>query len=50
LKADFLLKSGFQLSGALQYENWLIPLLAPGAQTNFTAQFQLAYWPHLRLH
>jgi membrane-associated phospholipid phosphatase len=50
LKTDFLLKSGIQLSGTVQYENWLIPLLAPGAQTNVTAQFQLAYWPHLRWH
>ena len=46
VNSDFLLKSGFRLSGMLQYEQWQIPLLAAGAQSNLTASFQLAYWPH----
>jgi hypothetical protein len=46
VKSDFLLKSGFQFSGAVQYETWLMPLLAAGPQTNVSAQIQLAYWPH----
>jgi hypothetical protein len=47
VKSDFLLKSGFQFSGQVQYEKWLMPLLAAGPQTNVSAQIQLAYWPHL---
>ncbi len=48
VKADFLLKSGFQFSGMVQYESWQIPLLAPAAQRNVTAGLQLAYWPRVR--
>ena len=45
LNGDFFLKSGFRLSGAVQYEPWQIPLLAPNRQSNLTASFQLGYWP-----
>jgi len=48
LNADFLLKSGFRLSGALQYERWQIPLLAVNRQSNIAASFQLGYWPRSR--
>lgn len=47
LMTDFLLKSGFRFSGRLQYESWQIPLLATAAQSNVTAELQVAYWPHL---
>jgi len=45
VNGDFFLKSGFRLSGTLQYESWQIPLLAPNRQSNLTASFQLGYWP-----
>ena len=45
LNSDFLLRSGFRLSGALQYERWQIPLLAAGPQSNIAASFELSYLP-----
>lgn len=46
--SDFLLHSGFRLSGTLQYERWQVPLLATGRQSNVTASVQLSYWPKVR--
>lgn len=38
------------LSSFLQYEWWNFPLLSAGKKQNdFTASFQLTYWPHWRL-
>jgi hypothetical protein len=34
------------VSGGLQYEKWLAPILAPSPQTDWTVSFQLAYYPH----
>ena len=48
VRADFFIQPGFQLTGSVQYENWLIPLLATGKQTNVTASFQLAFWPRIK--
>jgi hypothetical protein len=31
----------------LQYERWLIPVLRPTAQRDFTTSLQLTYTPHL---
>lgn len=45
LNSDFLLRSGFRLSGILQYERWNIPLLATNQQSNFTAAFEIGFWP-----
>jgi membrane-associated phospholipid phosphatase len=45
LNSDFLLRSGFRLSGSLQYERWQIPLLAANHQSNVTASFELSYIP-----
>lgn len=45
VNSDFLLRSGFRLSGMLQYERWEIPLLATTRQSNLTASFQLSYLP-----
>jgi hypothetical protein len=47
VNADFFVKSGFRLSGMLQYEHWQIPLLASGPQSNVTASFQLGFWPRV---
>jgi membrane-associated phospholipid phosphatase len=45
LGADFFVKSGFRLSGTVQYERWQIPLLAANQQSNWTTSIQLGYWP-----
>jgi hypothetical protein len=38
------------LASFLQYEWWNFPLLSAGKKQNdFTASFQLTYWPHWRL-
>jgi len=47
VNSDFVLKSGFRVSGMLQYERWQIPLLAAGAQSDVTAGFQVAYSPKI---
>ncbi len=43
--ADFFVKSGFRLSGTVQYERWQIPLLAANQQSNISTSFQIGYWP-----
>lgn len=48
VNSDFFVKSGFELSGSLQYERWQIPLLAASRQSNWTSSFQVSYWPHNR--
>jgi hypothetical protein len=45
LNADFFVKSGFRLSGTVQYERWQIPLLALNRQSNIAVTFQLGYQP-----
>jgi membrane-associated phospholipid phosphatase len=45
VNADFLMKSGFRVSGMLQYESWQIPLLAAGPQRNVVSSIQFSYWP-----
>ncbi len=50
LHSEWSLKPGLSLTSMLQYEWWNYPLLSLGnRQTNFTASFQLTYWPHWRL-
>jgi hypothetical protein len=48
VNTDFLLRSGFRLTGTLQYESWQIPLLAANRQENVLASLQLGYWPRPR--
>jgi len=45
VNGDFFVKSGFRLSGTVQYERWQIPLLATGPQPNLSVAFQFGYWP-----
>ena len=45
VNSDFFVKSGFRLSGSLQYERWQIPMLAAARQSNWTSSFQISYWP-----
>ena len=49
-KSEWTFNPKLSLSSMLQYEWWNFPLLSAGnKQTNFTASFQLTYWPHWKL-
>ncbi len=49
-KSEWALTPKISLSSLLQYEWWNFPLLTAGKKQNdFTASFQLTYWPHWRL-
>jgi hypothetical protein len=48
-KSEWALNPKLSLSTFLQYEYWNFPLLSAGKKQNdFTASFQLTYWPHWR--
>jgi Capsule assembly protein Wzi/PAP2 superfamily len=49
-KSEWSFTPKVSLSSFLQYEWWNFPLLSAGKKQNdFTASFQLTYWPHWRL-
>jgi len=50
VNADILTGSRFRFTGNLQYERWQIPLLAANRQSNFTASFELGFWPTAHTH
>ncbi len=45
MRTMFRVKPELELSSYLQYERWKAPVLATGLQSDFTASFQLTYWP-----
>jgi hypothetical protein len=45
LHADFYTRRGFGLSGSVQYERWIVPLLAANHQSNLAVSFQFSFWP-----
>ncbi len=45
LSANVWLRSDLSVSGSVQYERWLYPIITPGAQTNVTTSLQLVFWP-----
>jgi hypothetical protein len=45
LSANFWLRNDLSVSGAVQYERWLYPIVTPGVQTNVTTSLQLVFWP-----
>ena len=50
LHSEWSFSRHVSLSSFLQYEYWNFPLLSAGKKQNdFTASFQLTYWPHWRL-
>ena len=50
LRSEWSFGRHVSLSSFLQYEYWNFPLLSAGKKQNdFTASFQLTYWPHWRL-
>jgi len=46
LRAETRLKSGFAVSGVLQYEQWTFPLLTASRQANVTSSMQFSFSPH----
>lgn len=45
-KSQWYFNPRISLGSFLQYEWWNFPFLSTGKQTNFTASFQLTFWPH----
>lgn len=45
VNADIFAGSGFRFTGNVQYERWLIPLLATTRQSNVAASFEFSFWP-----
>ena len=45
VNANFFSGLGLSFSGNVQYERWLIPLLATNHQSNLAASFQFSFWP-----
>ena len=45
LTATVRVQKNLELKSVLQYESWLIPVLNPTRQKNFTASLQLTWWP-----
>ncbi len=45
VKFNYQVGSEFTLSAFVQYENWLVPVLAPQSKNNVTTALQLTYWP-----
>ena len=50
LSADIFTKAGFRFNGNVQYEQWLLPLLAENRQSNLSVGFQFSFWPRVRTH
>lgn len=50
LNADIFAKSGFRFNGSVQYEQWLLPLLAANRQSNLSLAFQFSFWPRVHAH
>ena len=45
VNADIFAGAGFRFTGNLQYERWLIPLLATSRQSDVAASFEFSFWP-----
>ena len=48
LGGNMLASHNLALSGYLQYEQWLFPVINPNRQSNITVTMQLTFYPHLR--
>jgi membrane-associated phospholipid phosphatase len=42
---DWLFKHDVQISSSVQYERWNFPLLSSTPKSNFSASFQIMFWP-----
>jgi hypothetical protein len=50
VRGDIWTSSELSFSANVQYETWLFPVIAQGAQRNITTSIQLTYWPHQWTH
>lgn len=50
IRGNYTLGRELTLSTFLQREHWNFPVLSPTAHTDFTASFQITYWPKWGLH
>lgn len=46
VKVNWQVRPDLTLSTFVQYEKWAAPILAPGAQTNWTSSVQIQFTPH----
>jgi len=47
VSVEFQIRPEITLSGAVQYEKWNFPLLAPQEKSNWATSMGLTFWPHL---
>jgi len=45
VKVNYQAGGDLTLSAFVQYENWLVPVLAPQAKNNVTTALQITFWP-----
>lgn len=45
IKLNWWLRQDVSLSGYIQYEKWVAPILAPDAQRDWTSSIEIAFWP-----
>jgi membrane-associated phospholipid phosphatase len=45
VKVNWWVRRDLSLSGSVQYEKWLAPILAPTVQTNWTSTVEVTFWP-----
>ena len=45
VKVNYQMASEFTLSAFVQYEEWLVPVLAPQTKKNVTTALQMTFWP-----
>jgi len=45
VNADFLVRSRFSISGSIQYETWLFPVISSSQKTNVASSIQFTFWP-----
>lgn len=45
VKLDWWIRQDLSASAFIQYEEWLAPILAPTAQTNWTSSVEVTFWP-----
>ena len=50
VNADIFAGPGFRFTGSVQYERWLIPLLATNRQSDVAASFEFSFWPTPHKH
>jgi len=48
LSAMLRIRKDLQLKSFIQYESWLVPVLAPTRQRDFTTSVEMTWWPGLK--